>query len=168
MLGPGRYCGDSGVVPRGPFGRGIMLLGGDWIIGYSLRLSWLSAQFAPPFPLSSLRSPGGWTLGFTGSGLQYRSRPRMDLACSPRVPVDAESSQLCWIGGYQWAPSSPGAWRLSVPPRPGASSALDFRASGLRADTFTQLLLASLLMWLCGSPLPHCISLGYRVVEIAS
>ncbi|KAJ1081684.1 hypothetical protein NDU88_001862 [Pleurodeles waltl] len=92
----------------------------------------------------------------------------MDLACSPRVPVDAASSQLCRDGGSQWAPPSPGAWRLSVPPHPGASSALDFRASGLRADTFTPLLLASLLMWAYGLPLPHCISLGCWVVEIAS
>ncbi|KAJ1208298.1 hypothetical protein NDU88_003684 [Pleurodeles waltl] len=121
-------------------GGGFMLLGGDWIIGYSLRLSWLSAQFAPPFQLSSLRSPGGWTLGFTGSGLQSRSRLRMDLACSPRVPVNTASSQLCRDGGSQWALSPLGAWHLSVPP----SSALDFRASGLRTDTFTPLLLASL------------------------
>ncbi|KAJ1210919.1 hypothetical protein NDU88_006281 [Pleurodeles waltl] len=92
----------------------------------------------------------------------------MDLTCSPRVPVDAASSQLCRDGGSQWAPSSPGAWGLSVPTRPGASSALDFWASGLRADTFTPLLLASLLMWPYGLPLPHCISLGYRDVEIAS
>ncbi|KAJ1166672.1 hypothetical protein NDU88_007069 [Pleurodeles waltl] len=124
-----------------------MLLGGDWIIGYSLRLSWLSAQFVPPFPLSSLRSPGGWTLGFTVSGLQSRSRPWMDLACSPRVPVDAASSQPCRDGGSQWAPLSPGALCLCVPPRPGASSALDFQASGLRTDTFIPVLLASLLMW---------------------
>ncbi|KAJ1116952.1 hypothetical protein NDU88_005154 [Pleurodeles waltl] len=110
MLGPGRYCGDSGVVPQGPFGGGYMLLGGDWIIGYSLCLSWLGAQFAPPFPLSSLRSPGGWSLRFTGSGLQSRSRPRMDPACSLRVPVDAASSQLCQDGGRQWAWPSPGAW----------------------------------------------------------
>ncbi|KAJ1209637.1 hypothetical protein NDU88_005011 [Pleurodeles waltl] len=27
----------------------------------------------------------------------------MDLACSPRVPVDAASSQLCRDGGSQWA-----------------------------------------------------------------
>ncbi|KAJ1117060.1 hypothetical protein NDU88_005260 [Pleurodeles waltl] len=39
-----------------------------------------------------------------------------------------------------------GAWRLSVPPRPGADSTLDFRASGPRADLFTLLLLTFLLM----------------------
>ncbi|KAJ1178292.1 hypothetical protein NDU88_003539 [Pleurodeles waltl] len=71
----------------------------------------------------------------------------MDLACSLRVPVDAASSQPCRDGGPQWAPPSPGAWRLNVPPRLGANSALDFRASGLRAYMFKPLLLVSLLMW---------------------
>ncbi|KAJ1186741.1 hypothetical protein NDU88_003522 [Pleurodeles waltl] len=132
MLGPSRYRGDSGVAPRGPFRGGFMLLGGDWIICYSLRLNWLSAQFVPPFPLPSLRSPGGWSLRFTGSGLQSRSRPWMDLACSLRVPVDASSSQPCRDGGPQWAPPSPGAWCLNVPPRVGANSALDFRAAAPR------------------------------------
>ncbi|KAJ1138878.1 hypothetical protein NDU88_005258 [Pleurodeles waltl] len=90
---------------------------------------------------------GGWSLGFSGSGLQSRTRPRMGLACSLRVRVDAASSQPCWDGGPQWASPSLVAWCLNVPPRLGANSALDFLASGLRTYMFTLLLLVSLLMW---------------------
>ncbi|KAJ1185062.1 hypothetical protein NDU88_001857 [Pleurodeles waltl] len=52
-----------------------------------------------------------------------------------QVLVEAASPQPCRDGGPQWAPLSPGAWRLNVPSRPGAYSALDFRTTGLCALT---------------------------------
>ncbi|KAJ1188879.1 hypothetical protein NDU88_005636 [Pleurodeles waltl] len=119
MLGPSRYRGDAGVALWG----GFMFLGGDWIIGYSLRLSWLSAQFAPPFPLPSLRSPGGWLLGFSGSGLRSRPRPRMDLAsllrsqsrpqAPSRVRLGAPSGRrLLRVRGVSMCPLAP----VHIPP----------------------------------------------------
>ncbi|KAJ1185586.1 hypothetical protein NDU88_002378 [Pleurodeles waltl] len=81
----------------------------------------------------------------------------MGPACSPRIPVDAASSQLCRDGGSQWAPPPLGAWHHSVPSRPGANSALDYRASGPRADTFPLMLHTSLLVnngTACPVPLP--------------
>ncbi|KAJ1181859.1 hypothetical protein NDU88_007058 [Pleurodeles waltl] len=52
-----------------------------------------------------------------------------------QVLVVAASPQPRRDEGPQWAPPSPGARRLCVPPRPGAYSALDFRTTGLRALT---------------------------------
>ncbi|KAJ1107758.1 hypothetical protein NDU88_005147 [Pleurodeles waltl] len=50
-----------------------------------------------------------------------------------QVLVMAANPQPRRVVGPQWVPPSPGARRLSVPPRPGAYSTLDFRTTGLRA-----------------------------------
>ncbi|KAJ1084180.1 hypothetical protein NDU88_004332 [Pleurodeles waltl] len=66
------------------------------------------------------------------------------------------------------APSGRCHPREPVPPRRGVNSALGFRASGPRTDSITLLLFSFLVMRPYGSPLPPCISLGCRIVEIAS
>ncbi|KAJ1129795.1 hypothetical protein NDU88_008160 [Pleurodeles waltl] len=50
-----------------------------------------------------------------------------------QVLVVAANPQPRRVEGPHWAPPSPGTRRLSVPPRPGVYSALDFRTTGLRA-----------------------------------
>ncbi|KAJ1138480.1 hypothetical protein NDU88_004863 [Pleurodeles waltl] len=74
-----------------------------------------------------------------------------------------------------YAPSRVGTGALSgrhhprepVPPRRGVNSALGLRASGPRTDSITLLHLSFPLMRPYGSPLPPCIRLGCRIVEIA-
>ncbi|KAJ1174837.1 hypothetical protein NDU88_000128 [Pleurodeles waltl] len=52
-----------------------------------------------------------------------------------QVLIMAANPQPRRVVGPQWASPSPGAWRLSVPPCPGAYSALDFQTTRLRTHT---------------------------------
>ncbi|KAJ1210034.1 hypothetical protein NDU88_005402 [Pleurodeles waltl] len=64
--------------------------------------------------------------------------------------------------------AAPGSLASQCAPLSRCKFRLGFSGLRARTDLITLLLLTFLLMWPYGSPLPPCISLGCRIVEIAS